>query len=48
MNSKKILIKNENLWYHSSKKTGYVPDKTANSEYEFRETGWNKGVILDG
>ena len=48
MNSKKILIKNENLWYHSSKKTGYVPDKTANLEYEFRETGWNKGVILDG
>ena len=48
MTSRKILIKNENLWYHSSRKTSYVPDKTASLEYEFRETGWNKGVILDG
>ena len=47
MSSRKIIIKNKILWFHSSKKTGYVPDKTVNSEFEFREMGWNKGVILD-
>ena len=47
MSSKKIIIKNKKLWFHSSKKTSYVPDKSANLEYEFREMGWNKGVILD-
>ena len=47
MCSKKIIIKNKKLWFHSSKKTSYIPDKSASSEYEFREMDWNKGVILD-
>ena len=46
MASKKI-IKNEKLWFHSSKKTSYIPEKSADLKYNFRETRWEKGVILD-
>ena len=46
MSSKKILIKNEKIWYHSSKKTSYIPENQ-NSVYNFRETRWGKGVITD-
>ena len=47
MASKKILIRNEKIWFHSSKKTSYIPDKDSNSKYNFRETRWEKGVITD-
>ena len=46
MSSKKVIIKNEKIWFHSSKKTSYIPEKR-NSEYMFRETKWSKGVIID-
>ena len=47
MSSKKILIRNEKIWYHSSKKTSYIPEKDSNLKYNFRETLWEKGVITD-
>ena len=48
MSSKKILIKNERIWFHSSKKTSYIPEKdSSTSKYNFRETRWTKGVITD-
>ena len=47
MTSKKILIRNEKIWFHSSKKTSYIPNKDSNSKYNFRETRWEKGVITD-
>ena len=47
MASKKIIIKNKKLWFHSSKKTSYIPEKSADLKYNFRETRWTKGVILD-
>ena len=46
MSSKKILIKNEKIWFHSSKKTSYIP-QIENMVYNFRETRWGKGVITD-
>ena len=46
MASKKVIVKNEKFWFHSSKKTSYIPEKQ-NSEYMFRETKWSKGVIID-
>ena len=46
MSSKKILIKNEKIWFHSSKKTSYTPE-IQNLKYNFRETRWGKGVITD-
>ena len=47
MSSKKILIRNEKIWYHASKKTSYIPEKDSNLKYNFRETLWEKGVITD-
>ena len=47
MSSKKILIRNEKIWYHSSKKTSYIPEKDSNLKYNFRGTRWEKGVITD-
>ena len=47
MSSKKILIRNEKIWFHSSKKTSYIPQEDSNSKYNFRETRWGKGVITD-
>ena len=47
MSSKKILIRNEKIWFHSSKKTSFIPQKHSNSKYNFRETRWEKGVITD-
>ena len=48
MSSKKVLIKNEKIWFHSSKKTSYIPEKDgSSSKYNFRETRWEKGVITD-
>ena len=43
--AKTIIPKNEKIWYHSSKKTGYIPIKD-NSKYGFREQSWQKGVII--
>ena len=43
--AKTIILKNEKTWYHSSKKTGYIPIKD-NSKYGFREQSWQKGVII--
>ena len=47
MASKKILIRNEKIWFHSSKKTSYIPEKESNLKYNFREMRWGKGVITD-
>ena len=47
MSSKKILIRNEKIWFHSSKKTSYIPEKDSNLKYNFRGTRWEKGVITD-
>ena len=44
---KKIIIKNKKLWFHSSKKTSYIAEKSADLKYNFHETRWTKGVILD-
>ena len=39
MSSKNILIKNERIWFHSLKKTSYIPEKDATTgKYNFRET----------
>ena len=43
---KTIIRKNEKIWYHSSKKTGYIPIKD-NSKYGFRDELWQKGFIID-
>ena len=43
----KILNRNEKIWFHSSKKTSYIPQKDSNGTYNFRETRWEKGVITD-
>ena len=48
LTSKKIINKNEKIWFHSSKKTSYIPEKDINSKYNFREARWQKGVIVDG
>ena len=48
MSMKKIINKNEKVWFHSSKKTSFIPEKEINLKYNFREARWNKGVILDG
>ena len=42
--AKKIILKNEKNWYHSSKKTRYIPIKD-NSKYGFSEESWKKGII---
>ena len=44
--AKKIILKNEKIWYHSSKQTGYIPIKD-NSKYGFRDELWQKGFIID-
>ena len=45
---KRIINKNEKIWFHSSKKTSLIPEKGADNKYNFREACWTKGVILDG
>ena len=48
MASKHIMVKNVRLWYHSLKKTSYIPEKDSiTGKYNFREINWTKGVITD-
>lgn len=51
MSSRKVINKYENVYFHSSKKSGYFPTKQNVTEYgdvySFREVGWHKGLPVD-
>jgi hypothetical protein len=48
---KRIINKYENVFFHSSKKSGYFPTKQAVQGYgdvfAFREVGWHKGLAIN-